>query len=147
RAFDEFPFGPIQGLIVMTDDGWRTVYFGKPWLYSLLAAPLVAVAGADGMLAFNVLLMLGMVWMGFGYLRRYNADATAALFAVGFFVLSAGFAYVFWLQPEVLNMAGVTAALYLALRPERRGRGELVRAVLSGAALCAPVYNKPVFAA
>jgi hypothetical protein len=147
RAFDEFPFGPIGNLIVMTDDGWQTVYFGKPWLYSLLVMPLVAACGANGMLSANMLMMLGMVWMGFSYLRRFNPDAVAALFSVGFFGLSAGFAYVFWLQPEVLNMAGVTAALFLGLRPARRGRGELVWAALSGAALCAPVYNKPVFAA
>lgn len=150
RAFDEFPFGPIQGLIVMSDDGWRTVYYGKPWLYSLLAVPLVAAFGANGMLLLNVLLMLAMVWMGFAHLRRYNPDGVAALFAAGFFVASAAFAYVWWLQPEVLNMAGVAAALFLGLRPAGspgRGRRDLLFAALSGAALCAPVYNKPVFAA
>jgi hypothetical protein len=147
HAFDEFPFAPIQNMIVMTDDGWRTVYFGKPWLYSLLATPLVAAFGANGMLLFNMLLMIGMIWLGFGYLRRYNPDGLAALFSVAFFGASAAFAYVFWLQPEVLNMAGVAAALFLGLAPGGRGRRDLWWAALSGAALCVPVYNKPVFAA
>ena len=32
RAFQEFPFAPVNNLILMSDDGWRTVYFAKPYI-------------------------------------------------------------------------------------------------------------------
>ena len=152
RAFQEFPFGPVNNLIVMTDDGWRTVYFGKPYIYSLLAAPFAALAGANGLVFFNMLLTMAMVWMGYLYLRRYNPEGLAALFAASFFLLSVGFSYVFWLQAEVLNMAAVAACLFFGLpRIDETGlpdrRREWLRAALSGAVLVLAVYNKPMFGA
>jgi len=152
RAFQEFPYGPVNNLILMTDDGWRTVYFGKPYIYSLFAAPFAALFGANGLVFFNMLLTMAMVWMGYLYLRRYNPEGLAALFSVSFFLLSAGFSYVFWLQPEVFNMAAVAACLFFGLpHPDESGepddRRELLYALLSGAALVMVVYNKPMFGA
>lgn len=149
RAFAEFPFRPIENLILMTDDGWRTVYYGKPYVYSLFASPFAALAGGNGLLCFNMLLTLAMAAMGFLYLRRFNADADAALFALGFTLLSVSFSYTFWLQPEVFNMAAVAACLFFGLpRPEESGtRRRLAFAALSGAALALAVYNKPMFGA
>ena len=152
RAFQEFPFSPVNNLIVMTDDGWRTVYFGKPYLYSLAGAPFARLFGADGMLFFNMLLTMAMVWMGYLYLRRYNPPGLAALFSASFFLLSVGFSYVFWIQPEVFNMFSVAACLFFGLPlldeaglPDRRR--ELLCAALSGAVLMLAVYDKPMFGA
>jgi hypothetical protein len=157
RVFREFPYRPVRNLIVMTDDGWRSVRYGKPYLYSLAAAPFVALWGANGMLWLNVLLILGMIALGTVWLGRWNEGGPAALFSAGFFLLGAGFAYVFWLQPEVFNMAAVTAALFFGLdrgRPEGGGGGVgwwrpqgVAAAALSGAALALAVYNKPMLAA
>lgn len=148
RLFAEFPFGPVSNLIVMTDDGWRTVLYGKPYVYSFLAAPLVRLFGANGLLFLNMLLTVAMTWMGTRYLERFNPPGRSLLFSAGFFFLSAGFAYVFWLQPEVLNMASVTACLFLGLHatPASGGRRALVLAALAGAALAPGVYNKPMLA-
>lgn len=150
RAFEEFPYRPVNNLILMTDDGWRTVLYGKPYLYSLFAAPFAALAGANGMVFFNMALLVAMVWMGAVHLARYNAPGLAALFAAGFFLVSPAFAYVFWLHPEVFAMAAVAACLFLGFRP--RGPGEtrrrtLLLAALSGAALALAVYHKPVIGA
>jgi hypothetical protein len=152
RAFQEFPFGPVNNMIVMTDDGWRTVYFGKPYIYSLFAAPFAALAGANGVVFFNMLLTMAMVWMGHLYLRRYNPEGLAALFSASFFLLSVGFSYVFWLQPEVFNMTAVAACLFFGLpRPDETGmpdsRREILFAFLSGAVLVLAVYNKPMYGA
>ena len=43
RAFDEFPFRPIPNMIAMTDDGWQTAHYGKPYIYSLFAAHLRSI--------------------------------------------------------------------------------------------------------
>ncbi|MBZ0114759.1 MAG: hypothetical protein K8J08_20015 [Thermoanaerobaculia bacterium] len=148
RAFDEFPFRPITNLIAMTNDGWHTVLYGKPYIYSLFAAPFVRFQGANGLVFFNMLLLVSMVWMGALYLSRFGEGSGPALFAAGFFLLSAGFSYVFWLQPEVFNMASVCACLFFAFHRTRR-RLELpwTWVLLSGAALAPAVYNKPILAA
>ena len=155
RMFAEFPYQEIHNLILATDDGWNTVYFGKPYIYSLAAAPVVRLFGASGLLAFNMALLVGMAWLGTLYLARFNPGWSAALFSFGFFFLSCGFSYVFWLHPEIFNMAGVTACLYLALAPIpdevpswRAWLGRpWIRFLLSGAALMPAVYNKPMLLA
>lgn len=151
RLFQEFPYQPVNNLILMTRDGWRTVFFGKPYLYSLLAAPFAGLFGADGLFFFNSLLMVAMIWMGTNYLTRFNPDGMAALYSCGFFLLSTGFSYLFWIQPEVFNMAAVAACLFFGLsRDEELNRTErrtLAFAAISGAALAFAVYNKPMLAA
>ena len=160
RLFEEFPFGPTRNLILTSDDDWHTVHFGKPFAYSLLAAPFAALWGANGMVLLNALLFVGMVWMGALYLRRYNDDGLAALASAGFFLMSTAFAYVFWLQPEVFNMACVALCLFLGFRP-RDGAdltatdlertpdlpASLLAMAISGAALVPAALNKPMFLA
>jgi len=161
RLFDEYPYLATFNLILMTDDGWQTTFFGKPYIYSLVAAPLVGVFGANGMVALNMLLLMAMIWMGSTYLSRFNSAPLAALFSVGFFLLSTAFAYVFWLHPEIFNMAGVMGCLYFALHPVDppefvSGRCRALRrwlarpgarASLSAALLALAAYNKPMLAA
>ncbi|MDH3404802.1 MAG: hypothetical protein OEP45_14375, partial [Acidobacteriota bacterium] len=160
RAVDEFPHLPAQNTILMTDDGWRTIYYGKPYLYSLAAAPLTHWFGADGMMAFNMLLLMAMVWMGTSYLRAYNGEGLSALFACGYFIVSSAFAYVFWLHPEVFMATATCACLYFGLHAPRsspalaggRARLRLLlrrpgwRMALSAIALAAGVYHKPMLA-
>jgi len=153
RFFTEFPFQPVNNLILMSADGWRTVSYAKPFVYSLFAAPFARLAGARGILFFNTSLLLAMVWMGAAYLRRHNDLGIATLYAAAYFVLSVGFVYVYWLQPEVFNMAAVCACLFLGMRRDGedeglpRPRREALLSALSGAALALAVYNKPMLAA
>jgi len=115
RAFQEFHYGPVNNLILLSDDGWHTVYFGKPYLYSLFAAPFAWKLGANGLVFFNMLMTMTMMWMGYFYLRRFNPPDVAALFSASFFLLSVGFSYVFWLQPEVFNSFSIAACLFFGL--------------------------------
>lgn len=160
RLFDEYPYLAAFNVILMTDDGWHTVFFGKPFIYSFLAAPFAGLFGANGLVAFNMLMLMGMVWMGTAYLSRFNAPPLAALYSVGFFVLSTSIAYVFWLHPEIFNMTCVAASLFLVLHEfddgpgvgrlagvRRRLFGPRMRVVWSGALLALAVYNKPMLAA
>lgn len=147
RVFLDYPYRPVQNLILMTDDGWRTVFYGKPYLYSLFAAPFVRLFGANGMVFLNMVLTFVMVWTGTLYLARFNRHGAAALFAGGFFLLSAGFAYVFWLHPEVFIMAGVALACFLVFHPAGTGRWTAWAApAASGVALVFAAYGKPMIA-
>lgn len=154
RLFNEFPHHVVRNVILMTDDGWHTVYFGKPYAYSLLSAPAARFFGSNGLIATNMALLMLMIWLGARYLARFNPDGLALLFSTGFFVLSVGFSYAFWMQPEIFNMASIMASMYLGLAPPTRGprrwawlaRPE-IRLLLSGALLMPAVYNKPMLAA
>jgi hypothetical protein len=153
RVFRTFPFRKVDNLILMSDDGWRTIHYGKPYLYSLFAAPFVRLFGANGLIAFNMALLLGMVGLGALYLARFNPPWLALLFASGFFLLSHAWSYVFWLHPEIFSMAAVTASLFFALH--RFGASAEAedpplprwQAAASGAFLALAAYNKPVYAA
>jgi hypothetical protein len=162
RLAEEFPFQGVENLILMTDDGWRTAFFGKPYIYSLLAAPLVAPFKANGLVSFNMLMLVGMIWLGALYLRRYNSEGLALAFSAGFFVLSNTWPYVFWMHTEIFNMFCATLCLYLAFVPAPDGlgagqgrlsrlvdrlRGGEARAWISGAVIVAAAYNKPVLGA
>ncbi len=146
RLLDNYPFLPTQNLILMSDDGWNTIYFGKPYIYPLLTAPLVALFGANGLVSFNALLFLLMLWCGVHYLKLFNDEASAILFASAFFVLSPAWAYVFWLQPEILNMTAVTVAFFCVLG-RFEGRLSRVATPISAAALAIGIYNKPMLLA
>lgn len=160
RLNDTYPHLPAENLILMSDDRWQTVYFGKPYLYPLLTTPLAALWGANGMVALNALLFAAMLWMGAVYLARFNPEPVAILLSLAFFFLSPTFAYVFWLQPELLNMAAVMAALFLVFhrfelagdaggplkRLWRRVFNDATRPAWSGALLAIGGYNKPVLA-
>ena len=162
RLYQEFPYASVKNLILATDDGWRTVTFGKPYVYSMLAAPFAAVWKANGLVVFNSLLLVAMIWMSTLYLRRHNADWLAALFSVGFFLISTTYRYVYWLQPEMLNMFATAACLFFGLHAFEPGGGRRPGAwprglgwlghpscliVASAAALSIGVYNKPMLAA
>ncbi len=146
RVFEEFPLVPANNLILMSDDGWRTIYFSKPLLYPLLGAPFVAAFGANGLLLLNMLMVAAMVWMGARYLRRHNDDAIALLLATAFIVLSCGFAYAFWIHTEIFCMTAVAAACFLVMGAiERERRRSLLAPLASGAALALAAYNKPMY--
>jgi hypothetical protein len=161
RLFREFPYGEAHNLILATDDGWETVFYGKPYAYSLFAAPFAGLFGADGIVSFNLLLVMAMVWMGRAYLGRWNDPGLATLYSAGFFLVSLAFAYAFWIHPEVFMMASVAACLFLAMhesapRPQPVGRwavawrrlaGPARWPLLSGGALALGCYHKPVLAA
>ncbi len=157
RLAVEYPYQLVDNLILMSADGWKSVYFGKPWLISLIAAPATAAFGAGGFVATNMALLLLSIWLGALYLRRFNPEWLALLFSAGFFVLSNAWVYVFWLHTEVLCIAAITASLYLGLTPangspalSRFGRAwsriwnESTRPAFSGAAIVVAAYNKPV---
>jgi len=125
RAYDTWDQGPY-GLILFTRDGGETTYFGKPFVYSALAVPFYALLGAQGLMVFNMLLYVAMFGTAWWLLARrapelapqpgaavadpapagpFCLDGLGGLFLGGFFFASASFVYVFWMQPEVFNMA------------------------------------------
>ena len=152
RLFREY--AGTDNLLLMSRARGETVYFSVPFIYPAVAAPLVALFGANGMVLLNAALLMAMVWMGFVTLRRHNAPTESLLFACGFFLLSTAFVYVFWLQPEVFQMACMMGAYFLVVWGTREAAGgsgrvahpRLVWLAAAAAALVATAsYGKPMY--
>ena len=169
RLFRDFPYAAAQNLIVMSPDGWHTLYYGKPYIFSLFAAPFVLLLGTNGIVFFNMAMLLLMVGMGYNLLRRYNGETVSALFSFGFFVFSNAYLYVWWLHPEIFNMFAAMGCLYFGLPREDQDEAALLAAdsrppgrfgwsceehlvgsrmglCLSALVLTAGAYNKPILA-
>lgn len=102
RAYRIWDQGP-NGLVLVTNDGGKTMRYGKPFIYPLAAVPFYAVFGVQGMVIFNMALFLAVLWAAWWFWRRESGHV--GLFLGGFFFASAAFCYVFWLHPEVFDMA------------------------------------------
>jgi hypothetical protein len=110
RAYQIWDQGPY-GVILMTKDGGQTMSFGKPYAYSLAAVPFYALFGVQGLVVFNMALYLAMLLAAWWYFQ--NEGSNLALLLGGFFFASVTVSYIFWMQPEVFNMACVFFPLLL----------------------------------
>ncbi len=89
----------------------KRLYFGKAMTYPVAAAPFVALFGTRGFLIFNALCLITAWGCVFVELRRRASD-TVAMFASSSLVLATVVPiYIFWLQPELMNLALVALAL------------------------------------
>lgn len=148
RLFEDFHYLPTSNVVLATTDGWQSVTYGKPWVYSALAAPFVRVLGSNGLIAFNMLLFVGMIVAGSRLLAERDPEGYAGVFAAGFLLLSNAWAYVFWLQPEIFMGA---SAFFGCLMAMRAGAGAMARPrlgfALAGVLLALGTYHKPMLAA
>ena len=107
-------------------DAPDVLYFGKAYVYSVLAAPFVRIAGLNGMLLFHVVLLGGMVLAAYFFLVARSSPAVAAFSALGFFGVSIVPLHAVYLTSETFNAACVTFAYfcwcYKEVAPPRRDR-------------------------
>ena len=112
---------PFVRLTKRDDTNPNRLYYGKAFIYPLLAAPLVRLYGLNGMLMFNVLLLAGAVVCAYAFLAADSPPVTAALFTSAFFGAAALPVYGVFLMPDVFNLAIVLVAYFLWLYKEVRG--------------------------
>ena len=137
-----FPFIGIERPVAATDD---RLYYGKAFIYPLVAAPFVRLGGLNGLLLLNVLLLAGVFCCTYAFAAERLPPAGALLVASGFLGASAAPLYAVWLMPETFNMSLVFYAYFLWLfkevrpNPTTAGRSfltdrssDLVAAVLLG---------------
>lgn len=120
RAYRTWDDGPA-GVTLFTDDGGRTIHYGKPLPYALAALPFYALFGFRGLAVFNALLYAALL-AAFLQLRGKEGEG-AVPFVLGTFFASAALVSVFRLQPEVFLMACAGFPLLAAWRGARE-RGE-----------------------
>ena len=90
------------------------LYYGKSYIYPLVAAPFIAVFGSSGFLVLHAVLITLDVLAAYVFLRARRSSAGAALgYAVVFFAASVVPVYFVSLTPELLNVSLVLYAFCL----------------------------------
>ena len=180
RVWEEFPTGPTgvflkrgrditdAGLMLRPPFVWTStapdpdqsrLYFGKSFIYPLVAAPLVKVFGTNGFLLLNATLLGLSVWCGYLFLAARARPGVAAILAAGFVLASVVPVYFVWITPELFNFALALLAYFCWLykeveRPETAGRwsawlfrpaSDLVAALLIGVLTFSKVTNILLF--
>ncbi len=134
RLFAEFPFAE-ERLELDSGDAWTGARFARPLIYPLLAAPFVALWGANGAIALNAIFFLLALAFAWFHLRRVNSDGAALLFGLGFLLFSTAFVYLFRIQPQIMVMAAVTIAMTLGWSPPPGDRHRWLSGVALGIAM------------
>jgi hypothetical protein len=90
-------------------------YYGKAAAYSVAAAPFVRLAGLNGLLFFNVLLLVVAFLAAYHFIAARASGAVALVTAVGLIGATVAPLYVVWLTSEIFNFALVAYACFLWL--------------------------------
>lgn len=127
RVKREYPGGP-SGIFLKRSSGgfkldgsfpWikrvgeddKRIYFGKAMTYAVLTAPFVAAFGTRGFLVFNAVCLL-IAWVcAFVELRARTTEGMAAAASGVLIFATIAPLYIFWIQPEVMNLAVISLAL------------------------------------
>jgi hypothetical protein len=143
---------PPVTIVKTPSDAREGLDFGKPFAYSVAAAPFVRIAGLRGLVLFNALLLLMVVGMGWRFASRRMGVASAGFLTAAFVLASVTILYAFWLTSEIFNFAIVFAAFFLWLYKEVALPDELQRTpwlrsvwtdVAAAALLGLATYSKP----
>jgi hypothetical protein len=167
RVWREFPGGPSgvflkkgRTLAGAPDPNPKRLYYGKSFIYPLVAAPFVKVFGTNGFLVLHALLLSMVVLCGYLFLHARSSPLVSALLASGFVMVSVVPVYFVWLMPEVFNFSLTFLAYFCWLYKEvatrehapRRlqwlfcGRSDVAAAALLGIATFSKVTNALLFA-
>jgi hypothetical protein len=157
RVWEEFPTGP-EGIFLKRGKG-NQIYFAKPFIYPLTAAPLVWLFGTNGFLLLHAVLLTLDFCAAYWFLRARSETGPALGYAFAFFFASAAPVYLVWLTPEIFNLSlgvlGLFLWCYREVAPPIDGVGSrwsrFLRAPAStwvGAALIGvAIFSKPPYGA
>ena len=116
RFYRIYHDGP-QGIFLKRGGGERRsddrLYFGKAFIYSVLAAPFVRLAGLNGLLVLHVVLLSGVFFAGYLFLAARSPRRLALAYTLGFFAVSIVPVYAVFLASEIFHVAGVFCAYFL----------------------------------
>ena len=131
QRFREWYGGGPQGIFLRRGNDGQ-LYFGKAFLYGVLAAPFALAGGLGGLLVFNFACFALLLAGGYFWLRPGSRPAAALAFTLVFLAASIAPLYAFWLTSDALNFALVFLAFAVAVAPP----GEPPRPCNRGAGLC-----------
>src|SRR5207244_815676 len=96
----------------------RRLYYAKPFLYSLCAAPLVRVFGTRGLFALNAGAFAAALLLGYAVCRLQRSPGASLALTLAVLVGTTAPLYLFWLAPEMFYL-GLAVAVLAAWRFDR----------------------------
>ena len=149
-ASEAFPFVEVSS---RPDADAGRLFYGKSYVYALVAAPFVALLGTNGFLLLNAVLLSAMMLAGYLFLNARSSPIVSVLLSGGFLMASVAPAYYAWITPELLNLALVMLGYFCWLYKEvvepgaaprgtrwlLTGRSDLLAALL----LALATFSKP----
>ena len=143
QRFREWYGGGPQGIFLKRGmDG--QLYFGKAFLYGVLAAPFALAGGPGGLLVFNFACFALLLSAGYLWLRPGSRHAAALAFTLVFLAASIAPLYAFWLTSDALNFALVFMAFAVAVAPPGEPLRPLQWRALGFVLLAASIFSKPL---
>jgi len=107
------PFVEFPGI---PDQDRSRLYYGKSFIYPLAAAPFVWLAGTNGFLLLNALLMTVAFLVAYAVSSRLSGVGNGLLIASAFVFATVVPVYAVWMTPELFNFVLGLVAYYVWLR-------------------------------
>ena len=143
QRFREWYGGGPQGIFLRRGDDGQ-LYFGKAFLYGVLAAPFALAGGLGGLLVFNFACFALLLTAGYLWLRPGSRRAAALAFTLVFLAASIAPLYAFWLTSDALNFALVFLAFAVAVAPPGEPPRPVQWRALGFVLLAAAIFSKPL---
>jgi hypothetical protein len=143
QRFREWYGGGPQGIFLRRGDDGQ-LYFGKAFLYGVLAAPFALAGGLGGLLVFNFACFALLLTAGYLWLRPGSRRAAALAFTLVFLAASIAPLYAFWLTSDALNFALVFMAFAVAVAPPGEPPRPVQLRALGYVLLAAAIFSKPL---
>ena len=160
RFFEIYGSGP-EGIFLKPGQGHAThddrLFFAKSFIYPLFAAPFAKMAGLNGLLLFNVILLVIIFICAYLFAAQRAPQTSALIIAAGFLGGSIAPLYALHLTSEVFNMAVIFVAYFFWLYKEvsdhenrnssntlSSSASDLVSATLIGLATFSKLSNLPL---
>jgi hypothetical protein len=115
RLNGRFPFVHVASK--PDPDGGR-LFYGKSYIYPLMAAPFVAVFGTNGFLVLHALLLAAMLLAGYLFLNARSSPVVSLVLSAGFLMASVAPVYFVWITPELFNLSMVVLGYFCWLYKE-----------------------------
>lgn len=116
RFYEVYEEGP-SGIFLKTGSGdsvqYDRLYFGKAYVYSVVAAPFVRLFGLNGMFVLHVLLFAGMIFAAYAFVAARSRPGTALIYVLAFFGVSIVPVHAVFLSSDFFHVAAVTFAYFL----------------------------------
>ena len=152
---DSVPFVRLEG---RPDPDSARLFYGKSYIYPLIASPFIAAFGTNGFLILHALLLGVVVLAGYLFLNARSSPGVSIVLASGFLMASVAPTYFVWMTPELFNFSLVVLGYFCWLykevaSPDSPVRGtrwlfrpgsDRVAAVLLGVATFSKPSNLPL---
>jgi hypothetical protein len=115
QATGDAPFVSIER---RPDPDPARLFYGKSYIYPLMAAPFVGLFGTSGFLLFHAVLLAMVTLAAYLFLNARSSPAVSLLLACGFLMASVAPTYFVWITPELFNFSLVVLGYFCWLYKE-----------------------------